>query len=57
MFFLGVKNFIEAMAALNSKPAKAKSVIEEVFGSGEMVTCRAKGTIAAKDGSFSFETK
>lgn len=45
------------MAALNSKPAKAKSVIEEVFGSGEMVTCRAKGTIAAKDGSFSFETK
>ena len=45
------------MEGLLSKVDKIEVHIEEVFGNGELVTCRGKGTIIAKDESVLLQTK
>ena len=50
-------NFMEASAELRSKVDKTENVEEEVFGEGDLVTSRSKGTVYGKDGSVIFKRK
>ena len=54
---LAFLNFIEASAELQSKVDKTENVEEEVFGEGDLVTSRSKGTVYGKDGSVIFKRK
>ncbi|XP_028392002.1 uncharacterized protein LOC114516667 [Dendronephthya gigantea] len=49
--------FIEASAELQSKVGKSECVEEVVFGEGDLVTSRSKGTVYGKDDSVIFTEK
>ncbi|CAB4018931.1 Hypothetical predicted protein, partial [Paramuricea clavata] len=49
--------FIEASAELQSKVDKTENVEEAVFGEGDLVTSRSKGTVYGKDGAVIFKRK
>ena len=48
---------MEASTELQSKIEKTDNVEEAVFGEGEYVTSRSKGTVYRKDGSVLFNRK
>ena len=54
---LAFLKFIEASAELQSKIGRSESVEEEVFGEGDLVTSRSKGTVYGKNDSVIFTEK
>jgi hypothetical protein len=54
---LAFLKFIEASAELQSKVDKTENVEEQVFGEGDVVTSRSRGTVYGKDGSVIFKRK
>ena len=59
LFLLNIAflKFMEASAELQSKVDKTENVEEAVFGEGDLVTSRSKGTVYGKDGSVIFQRK
>jgi hypothetical protein len=55
--WLAFLKFIEASEELQSKVGKTENVEEAVFGEGDLVTSRSKGTVYGKDGSVIFKRK
>ena len=56
-FIQALLKLMEASAELQSKIEKTDNVEEAVFGEGEYVTSRSKGTVYGKDGSVLFNRK
>ena len=47
----------EAMKGFQDKMGKTQPVVEEVFGTGDLVTTRGKDTMLDKEGNVFFQTK
>ena len=45
------------MKGLQDKVGKTESVVEEVFGTGDVITARGKGTVFDKEGKVFLQTK